>query len=93
LAGRPYQLRTALRLAWECTLPLALLGGVRLFLGANLGAQSWAEILAAFPDFTLWLWALALIVLLTATTRLALTVSVLADSHPDGGELSGAEAG
>jgi hypothetical protein len=93
LAGRPYRLRTAVRLAWECALPLALLGGVRLFLGANLGAQSWAEILAAFPDFTLWLWALALIVLLTAATRLALTVSGLAEAPPGGGDLSGVETG
>lgn len=61
------------------TLPLVArslaqgLGGVRLLIGGNLGAQSWAEILAAFPDFTLWLWALALLVLLTGATRLALT--------------------
>ena len=82
-AGRPRLALVALRLGWEFGAPLVLLGGVRLFIGANLGAQSWAEILQAFPDFTLWLWALALLVLLTGALRLALTRRVLRRS--DGG--------
>jgi CubicO group peptidase (beta-lactamase class C family) len=73
-AGRPPLLRVGLRLLWELGLPLLLLIGVRMFIGVNLGAQSWAEILMAFPDFTVWLWAVSLVILLTGALRLAISL-------------------
>ena len=76
-AGRLQLLRVSLRIAWELGLPLVLLIGVRLFIGVNLGAQSWAEILMAFPDFAAWLWAVSLVIGLTGAIRLAITVRVL----------------
>jgi H+/Cl- antiporter ClcA len=47
---------------------LTLLIGARLLLH-SLGAQSWYEGLLAFPDFGAWLWAIALVVLLTGVLR------------------------
>lgn len=76
-AGRPVLLRIILRLAWELGLPLVLLIGGRMFIGENLGAQSWAEILMGFPDFTMWLWAVCLVIGLTGALRLAITVRVV----------------
>lgn len=52
------------RLSWEFGMPLALLLLARLLLHL-LGAQSWAEGLSLFPDFGAWLWAIALLMLLT----------------------------
>ena len=65
-----------LRLAAELGLPFVLLGGARLVLHI-MGAQSWAEGLAVFPDFGAWLWAVSLLVLLTGAARLALTLRVV----------------
>ena len=67
-----------LRLAAELGLPLVLLGGARLVLHI-MGAQSWAEGLAVFPDFGAWLWAVSLLVLLTGAARLALILRVVRD--------------
>lgn len=77
-AGRVRLPLVGLRLVAELGLPLTLLGGVRLVLHL-MGAQSWAEGISAFPDFTVWLWALSLLVLLTGALRLALTLRVLRD--------------
>lgn len=57
-----------LRLGWTFGLPLALLIGTRLLLH-GMGAQSWAEGTLLFPDFIGWLWALALLMLLTGTLK------------------------
>ena len=79
-AGRPRLPLLALRLLWELGLPPGVLVGVRLLFGIGLGAQSWAEIFAVIPDFAGWLWALALLMLLTGVLRAALGVRAL---HPD----------
>jgi hypothetical protein len=79
--GKPVFLRFGLRLVWELGLPLLLLIGGRLFIGENLGAQSWAEITMGFPDFTLWLWAVSLVIGLTGALRLATTIRVLRGTH------------
>jgi CubicO group peptidase (beta-lactamase class C family) len=63
-AGRPWRLRTGLRLGWEIGVPLALLIAVRLVI-MLLGAQSWYEILIFMPDFIVWFWAVMLAMLLT----------------------------
>jgi hypothetical protein len=62
---------SGLRLASEIGVPVALLAGARLLLHM-LGAQSWAEGLSLFPDFGTWLWAISLLMLLTATIRLVM---------------------
>ena len=54
-------------------MPVLLLSGVRLLLGSQ-GAQSWYQILILFPDLTIWLWTISLIVLLTGILRAALVV-------------------
>jgi CubicO group peptidase (beta-lactamase class C family) len=74
--GRLRRWRVALRLAWEFATPLALLVGARLLLHM-LGAQSWAEGLLLFPDFGMWLWVIALLLLLSGTARLVLLLQVL----------------
>lgn len=69
--GRVPRLRIVLRVVWEIGLPLLLLLGVRLLLGA-LGAQSWAEGLLLFADIGVWLWVFSLVMLLTGAGRLVL---------------------
>jgi hypothetical protein len=64
------------RLGWDFGAPLILLLGARLLLHM-LGAQSWAEGLSLFPDVGAWLWAIALLMLLTGATRLLLLCRVL----------------
>jgi hypothetical protein len=70
LAGR---LLLGLRLAWELGLPVLLLSGVRLLLG-SIGATSWYLILIIFPDLTIWLWTISLVVLATGILRALLVV-------------------
>ncbi len=72
---RLHLLRIGLRLLWELAVPVTLLVGARLLLHA-LGAQSWAEGLLLFPDLGAWLWAIALVMLLTGTLRLVLLFHV-----------------
>lgn len=68
--------RIGLRLTWELALPISLLVGARLFLSA-IGAQSWAEGMLLLPDFVVWLWAIASLLLLTPAARLGLLLRVL----------------
>jgi hypothetical protein len=56
--------------------PITLLGGARLLLYA-MGAQSWAEGLALFPDIGGWLWLVSLLMLLTAAIRLVMLLRLL----------------
>jgi CubicO group peptidase (beta-lactamase class C family) len=74
------RLRVGLRLGWELGMPVMLLLGVRLLFGANLGAQSWEELWLAFPDFTVWLWAIALVMLLSGAIRLAVLLRIRRDA-------------
>lgn len=67
-AGQMQLWRVGLRVLWEVTLPLSLLVGARLLLHA-MGAQSWAEGLLLFPDFGVWLWLFALLMLFTGVLR------------------------
>jgi hypothetical protein len=75
-AGRLRLWRVGLRLGWEFTAPLVLLASARLLL-YMLGAQSWAEGLLLFPDFGMWLWVFALLLLLSGTAHLVLLLRVL----------------
>ena len=75
--GRPRLLRVGLRLVWELGLPLVLLIGARVLIVSGMGAQSWSEFLMGFPDFTMWFWAVSLVILLTGVIRLAITLRVL----------------
>lgn len=70
-AGRLPRTRVLLRAAWEIGFALIFLLVVRLVIIPGLGAQSWFEIFKGFPDFVLWLWAFALIGLVTGVARLA----------------------
>jgi CubicO group peptidase (beta-lactamase class C family) len=61
--------RSLLRPTIEIGAALAILAAVRFFLGAGLGAQSWGEALAVFPDFVAWVWAVALLLFFTGIGR------------------------
>jgi CubicO group peptidase (beta-lactamase class C family) len=74
-AGRPRTVRTVIRGGLEIALPVAVLAAARLFLHL-LGAQSWAEGLALFPDTGPWLWAVCLVVMVTGVLRLTLARTV-----------------
>ena len=82
--GRRHLLRIGLRLLWEFGLPLTLLIGARLLLGA-LHALSWAEGLLLFPDVGAWLWTISVVMLLTGATRLVLTLRVLRHANGEHG--------
>jgi hypothetical protein len=73
LAGRLRRVLVGLRLGWEIGVPVLLLGGIRLLLGSQ-GIQSWYLILTVFPDLTIWLWTLSLIMLVTGVLRAALLI-------------------
>jgi hypothetical protein len=60
-----------LRLVAGFVLPIMLLVGARLVLHI-MGAQSWLEGFNLLTDVILWIWAIALLFLLTATLRLVL---------------------
>jgi hypothetical protein len=65
-------IRVTLRSVWEIGFAVAFLTGIRLFIVAGLGGQSWYEVLTVFPDFVIWIWALALIMLSTGLIRMKL---------------------
>lgn len=63
-------MRVSLRAVWEIFFALTFLIIIRVVLVTGLGAQSWYEVLTVFPDFVLWIWLVALIVLLTGVLRM-----------------------
>ena len=67
-------MRVSLRAGWEIFFAVAFLTVIRVVIVTGLGAQSWYEVLTVFPDFVLWLWLLALAVLLTGVLRMKLIV-------------------
>jgi len=69
--GRLPLVRVTLRAIWEIGFALVFLAGVRVVIVTGLGAQSWYEVLTAFPDFVVWIWALGLAGLITGVSRLA----------------------
>jgi CubicO group peptidase (beta-lactamase class C family) len=71
-AGNLPLTRVSLRSAWEISFALLFLMGIRLFIVTGLGAQSWYEVLTVFPDFVIWIWAFAFVVLSTGLIRLKL---------------------
>jgi hypothetical protein len=71
--GRWLWVRISLHLSWDYGALLTLLASGRLLL-RGLGAQSWAEGIAFFPDFAGWLWAIALLMVLTGTIHLWLVL-------------------
>lgn len=62
----------SLRAAWEMFLALAVLIGIRTLIVTGLGAQSWYEFFTVFPDFSIWIWSCALVILLTGVIRMKL---------------------
>jgi CubicO group peptidase (beta-lactamase class C family) len=83
--GYAHRVRVGFRVGWDFGVPLMLLLGIRQFIGTQLGAQSWLEILQAFPDFTVWLWAICLLMLVTGTSHLVLLLRVLRKSDDEHG--------
>lgn len=83
MIGRTRLSRVSLRIAWELGMPIVLLAGVRLVLH-RMGAQSWAEGIAVYPDLGIWLWTFALLVLVTGTIRLLLVLRLLRHGGPAG---------
>ncbi len=71
-AGNLPRLRVLLRSAWEIVFGLGFLIIIRTVIVTGLGAQSWYEFFTVFPDFVLWIWAVALVVLSTGMIRLKL---------------------
>jgi len=67
-------IRVSLRSAWEIGFAIVFLIGIRMFIVTGLGAQSWYEVLTVFPDFVIWIWVFALIVLFTGVIRMKLIV-------------------
>lgn len=68
-AGNLPLMRVSLRAAWEVVSAVLLITGIRVFILTGLGAQSWYEFLKVFPDFVVWIWLFALIVLITGIIR------------------------
>jgi hypothetical protein len=79
------RLGISLRLLWEFGVPLVLLVGVRLFLEATVGTQSWSEILLLFPDVGPWIWATSLLLLLTEFIRVTLILRGLRRGNKERG--------
>jgi CubicO group peptidase (beta-lactamase class C family) len=71
-AGRQRLGWAVVRAVWEIGFGLVILIAVRVVLVTGLGAQSWLEVLAAFPDFVVWVWGFALASLLSGAIRIAL---------------------
>lgn len=78
-SGNLPRFRVMARSAWEIGSALIFLAGIRLFLVAGLGAQSWYEVLTVFPDFVIWIWLFALTVLLTGVLRLKIIIQTRQD--------------
>ena len=68
-AGKVPTVRVALRAIFEILFALIFLLGIRMVVVTGLGAQSWYEVLTAFPDFVLWIWMFALILFVTGAIR------------------------
>jgi CubicO group peptidase (beta-lactamase class C family) len=75
-AGRLPLARAGLRAAAEVGGALVFLLGIRLFLGNGLGAQSWSEALAVFPDFVLWIWAFGLVLFTTGLVHMKILLQI-----------------
>ncbi|MEO8449555.1 MAG: hypothetical protein ABI647_07185 [Gemmatimonadota bacterium] len=82
-SGRKRLGRTTLRLLWALGFPIARLFGVRLLIGAALGAESWLEILSEFADFGAWPWAISIVMFATGVVRLALLQRVIKRRRTD----------
>lgn len=77
-------IRVTLRSVWEIGFAFAFLTGIRLFIVAGLGGQSWYEVLTVFPDFVIWIWALVLIMLSTGLIRMKLILRTRRTEVRDG---------
>jgi CubicO group peptidase (beta-lactamase class C family) len=75
-AGKIPMARVVLRAALEISFALFFLIVIRMVIVTGLGAQSWYEVLTAFPDFVLWIWAFALILLVTGIIRVKLILQI-----------------
>jgi hypothetical protein len=71
-AGSTPMVRVVLRAVFEMLFAVIFLIGIRVVVVAGLGAQSWMEVLAAFPDFVIWIWTFALILAATGVIRMKL---------------------
>jgi CubicO group peptidase (beta-lactamase class C family) len=64
--------RVLLRSVSEICFAVVFLVLIRTVVVAGLGAQSWYEVLTVFPDFVIWIWTFALILLVTGVSRMKL---------------------
>ena len=71
-AGKSPMIRASLRSVWEIGFALLLLIGFRVFIINGMGAQSWYEFFAVFPDFVVWIWVFSLTILITGLLRMGL---------------------
>jgi hypothetical protein len=71
-AGDIPLIRVLLRASFEIFFALIFLSVIRMVVVTGLGAQSWGEVLAAFPDFVIWIWTFASIVFVTGVIRMKL---------------------
>ncbi len=75
-AGTLPLMRVSMRAGWEIFFAVTFLTVIRAVIVTGMGAQSWYEVLTAFPDFVLWIWLFALTVLLTGILRMKLIVQM-----------------
>lgn len=83
-SGNLPRIRVTLRSMWEIGSAVAFLTDIRLFIVAGLGGQSWYEVLTVFPDFVIWIWTLALIMLSTGLIRMKLILRTRRTEVRDG---------
>jgi CubicO group peptidase (beta-lactamase class C family) len=74
--GHPGLAGASLRSMIEISFALAFLVGIRTLIVTGLGGQSWYEVFTVFPDFVVWIWVLALVILLTGVIRAVLIVQI-----------------
>jgi hypothetical protein len=70
--GNTPMVRVILRAVLEICAAVAFLVVIRMVIITGLGAQSWYEVLTVFPDFVIWIWTFALILLVTGAIRMKL---------------------
>ncbi len=81
-AGSAPMVRVVLRAAFEIFFALLFLTGIRSVVVTGLGAQSWYEVLTAFPDFIIWIWAFVSILFVTGVIRMKLIIQTRRSRSP-----------
>jgi CubicO group peptidase (beta-lactamase class C family) len=80
--------RVILRAVLEICAAVVFLVVIRTVIITGLGAQSWYEVLTVFPDFVIWIWLFALILLATGAVRMKLILLTRRTRIQDGRPVS-----